>query len=143
MIEKDIIQSRIKNIELHIDRLREMSEMPVNDFLDSDNFAIASYNLRSALEATFDIAGHILARIPGVKVREYKEMAKELGKQKIVSQEFSKRLERMGGYRNRLTHFYFEVKPKEMYEIVQNNLGDFETFMRSIKEFLQKENILD
>lgn len=143
MIEKDVIQSRLKSIELHIGRLKEMREMSVSDFLDSDNFAITSHNLRSALEATFDIAGHILARIPGVKFREYKEMARELGKQGIVSQEFSKRLEKMEGYRNRLTHFYFEVKPKEMYGIIQNDLGDFSIFMKSIKSFLKKGGVFN
>ena len=45
----------------------------------------------------------------------------------------------MGGYRNRLTHFYFEVTPKEMYDIVQNNADDFKKFMGFVKKFLIKQ----
>ena len=43
----------------------------------------------------------------------------------------------MVGYRNRLTHFYFEVTPKEMYKIIQNNLGDFDKFLKYIKKILE------
>ena len=42
----------------------------------------------------------------------------------------------MAGYRNRLTHFYFDVTPLEMYKIVKKDLGDFDTFLNYIKVFL-------
>ncbi|MFW6161007.1 MAG: type VII toxin-antitoxin system HepT family RNase toxin, partial [Acidobacteriota bacterium] len=102
-----------------------------------DNFAIAAYNLRSSLEAVFDICAHILSRIPGAQVEEYKQMALEMGRNGLVPQEFAgNQLYKMAGYRNRLTHLYFEVSPKEMHDIIKNNLSDFETFLRSIKKFL-------
>ena len=50
----------------------------------------------------------------------------------------------MGGYRNRLTHFYAEVTPGEIFQIIQENLGDFEIFSQHIKEVLknpQKFNV--
>lgn len=47
------------------------------------------------------------------------------------------KLYEMAGYRNRLTHFYFEVTPKEMYKIIQNNLGDFDKFLKYIKKILE------
>jgi uncharacterized protein YutE (UPF0331/DUF86 family) len=136
-INKKIIEDRIKLIELYLRRLKEMKGLSKRKFALPDNFAIAAYNLRSALEATFDICAHILSRIPGAKVREYKEMAIEMGGQKIIPMDFAEnQLYKMVGYRNRLTHFYFEVTPNEMYEIIQNNLGDFETFLKHIKKFL-------
>jgi uncharacterized protein YutE (UPF0331/DUF86 family) len=42
----------------------------------------------------------------------------------------------MAGYRNRLTHFYADVKPEEIHKIIQVNLGDFEMFLRAIKDLL-------
>ena len=69
---------------------------------------------------------------------EYKEMAIEMGRQGIVSLDFAQdTLKEMAGYRNRLTHFYFEVSAKEMYEIIQNNLDDFDEFLKYIKNFLE------
>jgi uncharacterized protein YutE (UPF0331/DUF86 family) len=44
----------------------------------------------------------------------------------------------MAGYRNRLVHFYDEVSEKELFQILRNNLGDIEEFVRQIAAFLQK-----
>lgn len=108
--------------------------------MEADTFAIAEHNLRYAIEAVFDICSHILSRIPGSQASEYKQMATQMGVQKIVPATFADEvLIQMAGYRNRLTHFYFEVSPKEMHEIVHENLGDFETFIKYIKKYLQKE----
>jgi len=103
-----------------------------------DNFAIAEHYLRYALEATFDICAHILSRIPGAQVGKYREMAIEMGRQKIVPMDFAEeKLEKMTRYRNRLTHFYLEITPKEMYGIIQHNLGDFEVFLKHIKRVVE------
>ncbi|PIQ06920.1 MAG: hypothetical protein COW72_01425 [Candidatus Nealsonbacteria bacterium CG18_big_fil_WC_8_21_14_2_50_37_10] len=137
-INKKIISDRGKLIELYSERLKEMKKLPKGRFALPDNFAVGAYNLRCALEATFDICAHILSRIPGAQVAEYKQMAIEMGRQKIVPMEFAeKNLYKMAGYRNRLTHFYFEVTPKEMYEIIQKRLSDFEVFLKHIKKILK------
>ncbi len=44
---------------------------------------------------------------------------------------------KMAGYRNRLTHFYLQVSPKEIYQIIKDNLEDFEVFMKHIKRLLK------
>lgn len=136
-IKKDIVEEKIRLIEQHLGRLEAMKNLSVNRLSDDTNFAATAWNLRSALESTFDICAHLLSRIPGVRVSEYKEMALEMGKQGIVSKEFADGpLHQMAGYRNRLTHFYFEVAPPEMYDIIQNHLEDFRTFMGHIKKLL-------
>jgi len=136
-IDKNLIANRIKLIELYLKRLKEMQALTIDQFAIPDNFAIAAYNLRSALEAVFDICAHILSRIPGAQVEEYKQMALEMGRNGLVPQEFARnQLFKMAGYRNRLTHFYFEVSPKEMHEIINNNLNDFVIFLKNIKKIL-------
>lgn len=137
-IDKKVISARIKMIESHLKRLKELRELSKGKFALPDNFAIAEHHLRYALEATFDICAHILSRIPGAEVGEYKKMAIEMGKQKIVSQDFAEdQLYKMAGYRNRLTHFYLEVSPEEMYKIIKKDLSDFQTFLKHIKKLLK------
>ncbi len=136
-INRSVIEEKIKLIEKHLGRLEGLRGLSKGRFALPDNFDIAAYNLRCALEATFDICAHILARIPGVQVDEYKNMALEMGKQGLVPKKFSqKNLYEMAGYRNRLTHFYFEIKPDEMLKIIQEDLGDFRFFMKHIKKIL-------
>lgn len=137
-LDKKILEHRIKLIELHVQRLRGLKNLSPGRFALPDSFDIAAWNLRCALEAIFDVCNHIVSRIPGVKAGEYKQIATEMGKQGIVPKEFAEeKLEKMAGYRNRLTHFYFEVSPKEMYDIVQKDLGDFDIFLENVKKFIE------
>ena len=139
-IDKSTIVERMKLIERYVTRLRGLQSLSNGDFYSPDNSDIAAYNLRSALEAIFDICGHILARIPGAQIDEYKKMAMEMGRQGIVSKEFAENiLIKMAGYRNRLTHFYFEIGQKEIYEIIQHDLGDFDTLLKYIKRYLENQ----
>ncbi|OGZ32104.1 MAG: hypothetical protein A3I88_01835 [Candidatus Portnoybacteria bacterium RIFCSPLOWO2_12_FULL_39_9] len=136
-INKKLIIDRIDIIQKSVERLKKMRKMSQGKFALEDNFAIAEHNLRRALEAVFDIGSHILSRIPHVQVSAYKEIAQKLGEYKIISKKFAENnLTEMAGYRNRLTHFYFDVTPLEMYKIVKKDLGDFDTFLNYIKVFL-------
>jgi len=138
-IDEKTILERIDIIQNSLKKLEQIKGLTPGKFMLDDNFAIAEHYLRYALEATFDICAHILSRIPGVKTDEYKQMAIEMGKQGFLPMDFAEnQLYKMAGYRNRLTHFYFEITPEEMYKIIQNNLGDFEIFMKHIKKLLMK-----
>ncbi len=137
-VDKKIILERIDIIKKSLEKLEELQPLSPGRFILDKNFAVAEHYLRYALEATFDICAHILSRIPGAQVDEYKKMAIEMGKQKIISMDFTEaKLYKMAGYRNRLTHFYFEVTPEEMYDIIQNNLDDFRIFLKHIKKFVE------
>lgn len=139
-IKREIILDRIGIIENSLVKLEDLRSLPLNEFLDGENFAIAEHYLRYALEATFDICAHVLSRIPGAMVDEYNQIAVEMGRQKIVPIDFAEEnLYKMAGYRNRLTHFYFEISPKEMHEIIQNKLGDFRALLKYFKKLIEKQ----
>jgi len=67
----------------------------------------------------------------------------ELGKRGIIDQKFAEdKLVEMAGYRNRLVHFYEEITPKELYQIITQDLNDLEIFARSVTEVANKpENV--
>ena len=137
-VEKKLILERIAIIQKSLKKLNQLKGLTIGKFMLDENFAVAEHYLRYALEATFDICAHILSRIPGALVGEYKQMAIEMGRQKIIPIDFAEnQLYKMAGYRNRLTHFYFEITAKEMYKIIQSNLGDFEIFLKHIKKLLK------
>lgn len=43
----------------------------------------------------------------------------------------------MAGYRNRLTHFYADVTPEEIYKVITVHLDDFNTFLQAIKDLMK------
>ena len=118
--------------------LQELGELPDGEFAKEENFVRAQFYLRRALEGVFHIGSHILSRIPGGRVTEYKAIALKLGELGIVPREFAnKGLKAMAGYRNRLTHFYADVTPAELQRTLRNGLGDIDTFAAAIKTLLE------
>lgn len=137
-IDKERVLERIKEMDSSILRLRKFEGLGFEDFeKDEDNYAIASYHLRIILEAIILISTHIISRIPNVKKpRTYTEILLTLGKEGIIQEDFADKLRFVASYRNRLTHDYYEVSPKELFAKIQNNLVDFERFCSEIIEYL-------
>lgn len=137
-IEKDIILKRVNGIQQEIAELQKLSALPFEEFKDGDGYKLAQYHMHRALEGVFNIGSHILSRIPGGEVTQYREIAEKLGEFGIVDKEFAqKKLTLMAKYRNRLVHFYAEITEKELYGIITNDLGDFKVFLSAVKRVLE------
>jgi uncharacterized protein YutE (UPF0331/DUF86 family) len=137
-INKITITDRIEVIQKSLKKLEQLKDLSPGKFALNDNFAIAEHYLRYALEATFDICAHILSREPGEKIGTYVGMAQEMGRRGILPRNFAQgHFSEMARYRNRMTHFYLEITPKEIYGIIKNDLGDFEKFLQYIKKLIK------
>lgn len=136
-LERQIITVRIEGIEAEIAVLKKLGENDFAEFKSGDGWKLAQFHLHRALEGVFNIATHILSRIPGGAASQYKEIAVKLGEFKIVPADFAKnKLVQMAKYRNRLVHFYAEIKAEELYKIIHDDLVDFDIFLSAVKEVL-------
>jgi len=112
--------------------------MTKEEFLsDKKNPPFVESYLRRSLEVVFDISRHILSKTYGFKEIEYKAIAREMGKRGVISEKLAVGLYKMAGYRNRLVHFYKEVTSEELFEIITNDLGDFDQFSKEIVSFIK------
>jgi len=133
------IQENLNLIGVFLEKLRRLSRISRKDFLnDERNPAAAESFLRRCIEAIFDISRHILSKSFSYKTLEYKEVAKALGEKKVVSKDYGETLIKMAGYRNRMVHFYKEISPEELYDILINELKDIEDFLKEVEIFLHK-----
>lgn len=137
-LEKETVLLRVNGIQGELAELSRLAKIPLPQFAAGDPFKLAQYHLHRALEGVFHIAAHILSRIPGgSEGGTYKEMARLLGEKGIVEKEFAATsLKKMAGYRNRLVHFYAEITPQELHNLLNNNLVDIETFLSSVRKVL-------
>jgi len=133
-----LIEDRLGFIVKSISKLKKLSSLTDEDFLEDDRPAVAESYLRRSLEAIFDIGRHIIAKSAGKGLVEYKEIAIALGQIEVITNQLAERLKLMAGYRNRLVHFYHEVTETELYLIVKNNISDIENFVKEIKKFIEK-----
>lgn len=140
-LNRKSIISRLAEIEANIASLQEFKDMSAEQFAAFKYTDAAELHIERSLEAVFDIGNHILSRLPlrpSERPEGYKAIAKGLGKNNIVPKEFAdKVLTEMAGYRNRLVHFYMEIKQEELYDIIQNDLSDLEKFCSYIKEVVE------
>ncbi len=129
----------IRLIESYLSELRPFASMTKEAFLsDKKNPPFVESYLRRSMEAIFDIGRHILAKTYGSRGIEYKAIAGELGEKGIITGELADLLVKMAGYRNRMIHFYREVTPDEIHDIVTHNLPDFDRFIREIVLFIKE-----
>lgn len=134
---KEAILPRIDGIQKNVQRLESLSTLPPSGFI-GDNYDLAQHHLRLALEGIFHISSHILSRIPGGRVMEYKEIAKKMGELNLIPKDFANRqLLAMAGMRNLLVHNYSEIIPKKLKEILDKHLSDISTFLGFIKEIIK------
>ena len=138
-LNREVLQARVSYIEDSLRSLERFKGITYKDFHSNpDNFRIAFYDLHRALEAVMDIGTHILSRIPGSRPTSYKDIPRLLEKNKIVPTDFATNsLTKMAGYRNRMVHFYGEITEIEIYDIIQEELEDFYTFLAQINAILK------
>ncbi len=137
-LKSQSIIPRLDGIARDVQMLEALGKLPPEVFANEENFVRAQFYLRRALEGVFHIASHILSRIPGGRVTEYKAIALRLGEVGVVPLEFAQKgLKAMAGYRNRLTHFYAEVRPEEIQRIINRDIDDFHRFASAIKSLLE------
>lgn len=55
-----------------------------------------------------------------------------LAQNKIITQQLSKKMIKMAGFRNRIVHEYEKIDLRIVYEIWRKNLGDIERFCKAI-----------
>lgn len=136
-IKTQAILPRVNGIQSDVEKLRTLGELSLQEFSLEDNFVKAQFYLRRALEGVFHIGTHVLSRVPGGRVTEYKAIALKLGEVGIVPRDYAEnQLKAMAGYRNRLTHFYADITPAEIREIIHHHTADIDVFLRAVKELL-------
>lgn len=138
-LQRESIEPRIDGIQKDVSLLRKFAGLTFTEFNTDVILDRTQLHLRLVLEGIFNIGSHIVSRIPGGRATEYKEIARKLGEVGIVSKEFAENtLVPMAGYRNRLTHFYAEITPDELYKIIGERLGDVDEFLHSVKAVLEQ-----
>lgn len=121
--------------------MEKFRKMELEEFLkDKDYYFLASYHLRVAIEAVLVISTHILSRLPSNgKKKDYTEVILSLADYNILPKTFAQKIKGMPGYKNRLVHLYWKIKPEEILTIIKDDLDDFSQFIKHMETFIEEE----
>jgi uncharacterized protein YutE (UPF0331/DUF86 family) len=134
-VEPDRLRPRIHHIRERLRRLRQIEGEGWEAF--QDNLIVqdaAVRNLQTSIEATVDMANHIVAREGLGTPASYREAIELLVEAGVLPQEKAGAFGAMVSFRNRAVHLYDEIDAEEVYAMIENDLGDFEVFIASIVE---------
>lgn len=97
------------------------------------------YSMLVAIQASIDIAAHIIAKKNLRRPTTYRETFEILAEKKIIPDDLANMLSDLAGFRNVLVHIYWEIDLEEVYSVLQNDLETLEIFKKVVKEFLEDE----
>jgi uncharacterized protein YutE (UPF0331/DUF86 family) len=140
LIDKEKIIERIGDIKSALAELEKYRKMDLKEFLaDKDNYPLASYWLRIALEAMLVIGTHILSRLPfNGRKKDYTQVILSLGDYNVLPKDFAQKIKGLASYRNRLVHLYWKIGEEELLSVIKERFEDIEKFIDYIEKFIEK-----
>jgi uncharacterized protein YutE (UPF0331/DUF86 family) len=140
MVDRDTLASILRNLRRCLEKLAILAALSEDAFLqDFKNVESAKHLLQVSIECCLDIAHHIVADEGYRTPNDYYDTFVVLQENGVLPEAFMPTLRRMVSFRNRVVHLYWDVDDATVYRILQENLGDFETYIGYILGFIQSE----
>jgi len=139
-IDQERVQKLLSSMRHAVFSLVDLRGVPEKEFLQNKHLqGSAKYHFIVAIESAIDLASHIISR-KGLRAPEdYADTFRVLNEGGVIPEEFSVELEKMARFRNRLVHLYWDVDNREIWNIIQTRLGDFETYLSFLGKYLKND----
>jgi len=138
-IDAEVVTRLIAEMEQAVAKLRSLAALSQDKFLvDSNFYDAAKYNLIVAVEALIDLCNHIIVQEKLGKPEEYADVLRIIGAKLSLDADFIIKLEKMAKFRNLIVHLYWKVDNSEVYNILKNNLDDFDLIKKTLIEYLRQ-----
>lgn len=129
-VDPDRLRPKIHHIRERLRRLRAVGARGWDAFRDDDLLQDAAVrNLQTSVEAVLDMANHIVAREGLGTPASYREAIDLLVAGGLLPEDRGEAFRNMVGFRNRAVHLYEELEAEEVFRIIEDDLGDFDTFI--------------
>jgi len=132
MPDKDIVIAKVATIQKCLERIRDVTALDPASLDDIDRQDIYVLNLQRAIQASIDLASHIVASqglgLPET-VRENFTLLRDKG---LIDPLTASRMEKMTGFRNIAIHNYQALNLEILKSILTKNLKDLEDFYTAV-----------
>jgi len=136
-LDKKVIEVRLKKLDHAVSRLKRIQQISKDEYVNNQDYQdIAERNFQVAIQTCIDIANYIIAGQNLSVPDEQENVFIVLGKDGVLSEELVERIKGMVSFRNILVHNYLYTDPNQVYDILQNQLSDFNSFAQAIVNYL-------
>ena len=137
MVKPDKVEGILENLRGYVEKLKHLASLRREEFLsDFTKVESAKHLFQVSVESCIDVSNHIIASERFRAPKSYAETFEILAEQGIIEKDFLPTLRQMVQFRNRLVHLYWEVDVEVIHDLLQKNIGDFDTFTSQILRYL-------
>ena len=132
MVDRDIVQAKVAIVQRCLKRIKDVTGLDPTKLDDLDTQDIFTLNLQRAVQATIDLAAHVVGAEGLGLPRDLRENFRLLANNAIIPHELCVRMEKMVGFRNIAVHEYQTLDLAVLRSILSNNLKDLENFYAAL-----------
>lgn len=141
MVKPKTVTAILNNLRNYQNKLTTLAGYSKEAFLqDFTKVESAKYLLQVSIQSCVDVAQHIVADEGFRTPQDSYDTFVVLREEGVLPDEFMPTLRQMVSFRNRVVHLYWDVDDATVYDIAQQNLGDFDTFVGYILDFMDKQS---
>ncbi|HPU90816.1 MAG TPA: DUF86 domain-containing protein [Methanofastidiosum sp.] len=138
-MRKEIILSKISEIEESLSLIEE--NIP-EDFEEFENLGLLKdgiyKRMQYMIENILDICAIINSDLKFTSPGEEDDIINNLVKKEILSQSMGNKVKELKGFRNIIAHRYGKIDDKLSFELIHENLGDFNKIIEKIETILDR-----
>ena len=140
-LDRERMLAKMGHIKEQAVSIKELLEAKKKEEILTDPWLVKGikYSLQTAIEAMIDLAYHIAAKKLGHAPGDARDALRILLETGLIAKENWPVYSAMIGFRNRIVNGYQEVSSEMVYEMIENELDDFEKFIGEIKPLLQND----
>lgn len=142
MLDKDLIQRKVKLIQEDLSRLEELGAFTFDEIAkDSVKMSAVERWLEKIIMRAIDINQHIIAECGTgkEKVRGYEDTFHALADLGVYPKDFGAKIAPSAGLRNRLVHEYNDTDEEIIYASVKDAVAEYAEYCRHILAFLDRQ----
>ena len=131
MVDRDRVGELLVAAEAYLDDVRRFAaEVGREGFLAErgEQYRI-EFPLQQTIQIAIDLAAHLLADTPGHRPGTLAGLFDALGERGMLTPELASQLAAMARFRNLLVHWYAELDPVSVWDLVTTNLNDVDAFL--------------
>lgn len=137
MLDRERLLAKIDVLDRYLKELREILPASIEEYKKIEKRRACERLLQVSVECVIDICGLIVIGLRLGLPAEEDDLFEKLQQAGIITSSRKESLKQMKGFRNILVHEYRHVDDMIVYEILQNNLNDFDAFKQEILQAIK------
>jgi uncharacterized protein YutE (UPF0331/DUF86 family) len=137
LLARERLLAKIDVLDRYLKELREILPASIEEYKKIEKRRACERLLQVSIECVIDICGLIVIGLRLGLPAEEDDLFEKLQQAGIITSSRKESLKQMKGFRNILVHEYGHVDDMIVYEILQNNLNDFDAFKQEILQAIK------